>query len=90
MDRLFADVPLKLIEQYGKAPVKHADETSWRTIGENGYVWLFATEDLSIFQFGKNRSCQVPLAVFVKDPLEGTLVVDRNNGYNKVPCAIQY
>ena len=57
---------------------------------KNGYVWLFATSELSIFQFGKNRSAQVPLAVFGKAPLEGTLVVDRYNGYNKVPCAIQY
>ena len=87
---LFADAPQKLIEQYRQSPVKHADETTWRTNGKNGYVWLFATEDLSIFQFGKNRSAQVPLAVFGKEPLKGTLVVDRYNGYNKVPCSIQY
>ena len=87
---LFAGVPQKLVEQYRKAPVKHADETSWRTNGKNGYVWLFATNELSVFQFGKNRSAQVPLAVFGKDPLKGTLVVDRYNGYNKVPCSIQY
>ena len=87
---LFANVPQKLIEQYRDSPVKHADETTWRTNGKNGYVWLFATGDLSIFQFGKNRSAQVPLAVFGKEPLKGTLVVDRYNGYNKAPCAIQY
>ncbi len=45
---------------------------------------------MSIFQFGKNRSAQVPLSIFGKDPLPGTLIVDRYNGYNKVPCAIQY
>jgi hypothetical protein len=83
-------VPQKLIEEYRQAPVKHADETSWRTNGKNGYVWLFATGDLSIFQFGKNRSAQVPMAVFGKDPLPGKLVVDRYSGYNKAPCSIQY
>jgi transposase len=88
--RLLADVPQKLVEQYREAPVKHADETGWRTNGKNGYVWLFATSELSIFQFGKSRSAQVPLAVFGKEPLEGKLVVDRYNGYNKVPCSIQY
>lgn len=88
--RLFADVPDKLIDQYRQAPVKHADETGWRTNGKNGYVWLFATDKLSIFQFGKNRSAQTPLSIFGKDALPGTLVVDRYNGYNKVPCAIQY
>ena len=88
--KLFETIPDKLIQQYRKAPVKHADETGWRTDGENGYVWLFATKDLSIFQFGKNRSSEVPLAVFGKERLPGTLVVDRYAAYNKTPCHIQY
>jgi len=88
--RLFEDVPQKLIEEYRQAAVKHADETSWRTNGKNGYVWLFATGELSVFQFGKNRSAQVPMAIFGKDPLPGKLVVDRYSGYNKAPCSIQY
>ncbi len=88
--RLFEDVPRRLIEEYRQAAVRHADETGWRTNGRNGYVWLFATGNLSIFQFGKNRSAQVPLAVFGKGPLPGKLVVDRYSGYNKAPCSIQY
>ena len=68
---LFERLPDRLIEEYRKAPVKHADETGWRTDGKNGYVWLFATPDLSIFQFGKNRSSKVPQAVFGKDPSAG-------------------
>jgi transposase len=88
--RLFERVPQRLIEEYRQAPVKHADETGWRTDGKNGYVWLFATPSLSIFQFGKNRSSKVPQAVFGKDPLPGTLVADRYAAYNKVPCNIQY
>jgi len=87
---LFGAVPDRLIQEYRKALVKHADETSWRTDGKNGYVWLFATLDLSIFQFGKSLSSKVPQAVFGKDPLPGRLVVDRYAGYNKVPCQIQY
>jgi len=88
--RLFEGVVPRLIQEYRQAPVKHADETSWRTDGRNGYVWLFATPDLSIFQFGKNRSSKVPQAVFGKGPLPGALVVDRYAGYNKVSCEIQY
>jgi len=87
---LFEKAPDRLIEQYRQAPVKHADETGWRTDGKNGYAWLFATPDLSIFQFGKDRSSEVPQAVFGKDPLPGTLVVDRYAAYNKAPCRIQY
>ena len=90
ISRLFESVPPKLIEEYRQAPVKHADETSWRTDGQNGYVWLFATPKVSIFQFGKSRSSLVAHAVFGKDPLPGVLVVDRYGGYNKAPCEIQY
>jgi len=87
---LFGEVTNGLIREYRQAPVKHADETGWRTDGKNGYVWLFATPDLSIFQFGKNRSSKVPQAIFGKHSLPGTLVVDRYAGYNKAPCEIQY
>jgi transposase len=87
---LFAGIPDKLVQEYRQAPVKHADETGWRTDGKNGYVWLFATPNLSIFQFGKNRSSKVPQAVFGKNPLPGTLIVDRYAAYNKAPCQIQY
>jgi len=87
---LFEGIPDRLIDEYRASPVKHADETGWRTDGKNGYAWLFATERLSIFQFKKTRSGEVARAVFGKDPLPGTLVVDRYAGYNKVPCAIQY
>jgi len=90
LGRLFADVPEKLIEQYRDAAVKHADETGWRTNGKNGYVWLFATEKISLFQFRNTRSAKVPRAVFGHEPLPGVLVVDRYAAYNKSPCKIQY
>lgn len=90
LSELFATVPDKLIELYRQAPVKHADETGWRTNGKNGYAWLFATPTLSIFQFEKTRASRVPKAVFGDQPLPGVLVVDRYAGYNKAPCAIQY
>jgi hypothetical protein len=88
--KLLADVPKKLIERYRQAPVKHADETGWRTNGKNGYAWLFATRELDIFQFEKTRSSNVPKNVFGDKRLPGVLVVDRYAGYNKAPCDIQY
>ena len=90
MGRLFSGVVPRLTEQYRQAPVKHADETGWRTNGKNGYAWLFATLKISIFLFKKTRSSSVPRAVFGTEQLPGTLVVDRYNGYNKMPCHIQY
>jgi transposase len=90
MGRLFEGIVPRLIEEYRLAPVKHADETGWRTNGKNGYAWLFATLKISIFLFKKTRSSSVPRALFGDERLPGTLVVDRYNGYNKMPCDIQY
>jgi hypothetical protein len=38
---LFQGVLADLIQQYRLAPVRHADETGWRTDGKSGYAWLF-------------------------------------------------
>ena len=88
--RLFASIPERLIQEYRQAPVKHADETGWRTNGHNGYAWLFATPRLSLFLFRQTRAASVPQQVFGKPWLPGCLIVDRYGGYNKLPCAIQY
>lgn len=90
MARLFSGVIPKLIEEYRQAPVKHADETGWRTDGKNGYAWLFATPKISLFLFKKTRSSSVPRAIFGSERSPGVLVVDRYNGYNKMPCDLQY
>ena len=87
---LFKPVLPRLIELYRLASVRHADETSWRTDGRCGYAWLFCTPDLSIFMFRQTRSASVPREVFGNLPLPGVLVVDRYNGYNQVPCKLQY
>jgi transposase len=88
--KIFGTIPNRLMEQYRQSPVKHADETGWRNDGQSGYVWLFATDKISLFLFRKSRSSSVPREVFGDKPLPGTLVVDRYNAYSKVPCALQY
>ena len=88
--KLFDPIANRLIESYRPSPVKHADETGWRNDGQSGYVWLFATERISLFLFRKTRSSSVPREVFGDKRLPGTLVVDRYNAYNKAPCALQY
>jgi transposase len=79
-----------LIEQYRQAPVRHADETSWRTDGHSGYAWLFASASVSLFLFRSTRSASVAREILGDSPLQGVLVVDRYNGYNRAPCALQY
>ncbi len=90
MAHLFAPILPKLIELYRQSPVKHADETGWRTDGQNGYVWLFATDSISLFLFRQTRSGKVPQAILGNQPLPGVLVVDRYAGYNHAPCPLQY
>jgi len=90
LGRILKDVPKSLIEAYRSAAVKHADETGWRTDGQNGYSWLFCTNDLGIYRFRQSRSASVPKEVFGDKHLPGVLVVDRYGGYNKIPSKIQY
>jgi transposase len=80
----------KLIDAYRRAPVRHADETGWRTDGGNGYAWLFCTPGLSLYRFRSTRAASVVKDALGTRRLRGVLVVDRYAGYNQSPCAIQY
>ena len=88
--RRLEKVPERLLLDYRRTPVKHADETGWRNDGLNGYAWLFCTALTSVFRFRQSRSARVPQEVFGSKRLPGVLVVDRYKGYNQAPCAIQY
>jgi len=90
MAALFRGVIPKLIGEYRQAPVRHADETGWRTDGRSGYAWLFASTTVSLFLFRSTRSAQVPKEVLGEQALGGVLVVDRYNAYNRAPCALPY
>ena len=79
-----------LIEQYRKAPVKHADETGWRTDGKRGYAWVFCSPETTLLQFRETRAAHVAHQILGKEKLPGVLVVDRYGGYNQVNCEIQY
>jgi transposase len=87
---LFQGVVPKLLQEFRQAPVRHADETGWRNDGRSGYAWLFATPLLCVFLFRRSRSAQVAREALGEKPLAGVLVVDRYNGYNHAPCALQY
>lgn len=87
---LFAPACEPLVQHYRQAPVKHADETGWRTNGCNGYAWLFCSEKISLFRFRQTRSGQIARDLLGEEPLRGVLIVDRYGGYNGAPCALQY
>jgi transposase len=79
-----------LIQQYRQAPVKHADETSWRIDGEPGWSWLFCSPAVSIFECQNSRAARVAQRILGSEPLPGVLVVDRFSAYNRMPCQLQY
>jgi len=87
----FKSVDEALVLEYRAAPVKHADETGWRTDGANGYTWGFFTPTLSIFRCRNTRAARVAEEIF-GDPQEhtGTLIVDRYAAYNIFMGLIQY
>jgi transposase len=80
----------RLKTDYRSSFVRHADETSWRTDGGNGYSWYFGSENVSLHLFRETRSASVVREVLGMAELGGVLVVDRYGGYNRVPCEIQY
>lgn len=88
--KLFKEVPERLVAEYRRAPVKHADETTWPKDGKRGHAWLFATTTLSIFRLRHSRAARVAREVLGETKLPGVLVVDRYPAYNKAPCDLQY
>jgi len=87
---LFQAVLPRLMEEFRQAPVKHADETPWRTEGQSGYAWVFSCDTVSLFLFRHTRSGEVPKEVFGTKTVPGVLLVDRYSGYSRVPCKVQY
>jgi hypothetical protein len=87
---MFEPVMKELKQIYRESFVRHADETSWRTDGKNGYCWLFASDLVSLHLYRNTRSSKVVEEVFGKEELSGYLIVDRYAAYNRVGCKVQY
>ena len=51
---------------------------------------MFCAEDTSLYRFRGTRSGRIAREVFGNKPLPGVLVVDRYQGYNRMPCSLQY
>ena len=88
--KIFEPVMEQLKEDYQQAEVKHADETGWRTDGDNGYSWLNTCGHTSIFSFRGTRSGKIVTEILGEKKLPGVLVVDRYAAYNRAPCQLQY
>ncbi len=69
-----------LRDLFRQAAVKHADETPWRTDGDNGYAWVFLAGRVRLFVCAGTRAMSVPAAVLAGSG--GSLVTDRYAAYN--------
>ena len=74
----------EILQEIRKAKVKHADETSWRIAGQNGWCWLFATQKAAYYTIEETRGHGVPKKVLEGSPPDAVLVRDDYAGYNCV------
>jgi hypothetical protein len=60
--RQVAPVQAQIVAQTRASPVMHMDETGWRQAGQNGYLWVQATDGPTatrLYTFDRSRSGQV-------------------------------
>jgi hypothetical protein len=79
----------QLLQTIRKAKVKHADETGWRTAGQNGWCWLFATPKTAYYTIEETRGKGVPQRVLKGSAPQSVLVRDDYGGYTKLPVQHQ-
>lgn len=72
----------EILKEIKKAKVKHADETSWRIAGQNGWCWLFATSKAAYYTIEETRGHGVPEKILEGSPPDSVLVRDDYPGYN--------
>jgi transposase len=68
-------------------PAVHMDETGWREDGQNGYVWVVATDGpaaVRYFEFDRSRGHRVARRL-LQTGFAGVLVSDFYAAYNLVP-----
>lgn len=79
----------RILDDWRKAPVKAADETTWPCNGVPGYVYGFFSKDCALYRYRGTRSSSVAVEVFKGST--GTTTTDRFAGYdNTVPGKHQW
>jgi len=70
------------------AGVVHADETSWRTNGRNGYLWTLTDAEHTLYHIDRSRGGKV-IAELLGEAFGGTLVSDFYAVYDQFDCPQQ-
>lgn len=73
-----------LQEMLRSSYVVHADETTWRTDGKNGYAWLFKAGNIHLFKCEETRGSIIPKSVLCIEERsqDALLMTDRYGGYS--------
>lgn len=82
--------------QYGQiklavraSPVKHADETGWRVMGINAWVWGFMTKKEVYLSVEESRGKGIPEEILKNSHPDDVLIRDDYAGYAKLPLKHQ-
>ncbi len=74
----------RLLDIIRGSPVKHADETSWRIQGLNGWLWAFLTKDTCFLTIEHSRGKGVAEKVLSASSKDDVLVRDDYAGYKNL------
>ncbi len=66
------------------SPIKHADETSWRIKGLNGWLWAFLTKDTIYYTIEHSRGKGVAQKVLADSKTTDVLIRDDYSGYKNL------
>jgi transposase len=74
-----------LQEALQAAGIAHADETGWRVGRLSAWLWVFCTEEVTVYAIARSRGHEVPEAILGED-FDGVLVVDGWSAYDVLSC----
>ncbi|MCF6177606.1 MAG: transposase [Victivallaceae bacterium] len=80
----------KIEDDFLRALVKYADETTWSTDGVKSWAYGFFSDTSFLFKFRHTRAKTVPYMLFGNDHHTGVLVRDRYAAYNFINCRQQF
>jgi hypothetical protein len=79
----------KLLASVRSSPVKHADETSWRIKGINGWLWAFLTKHEVYYTIEETRGGGVAKAILEDCKDTDVLIRDDYAGYKNLKLSHQ-
>ena len=71
------------------SPIKHADETGWRVMGINSWIWGFMTKTQVYLSVEESRGKGIPEEILKGSHPDDVLIRDDYGGYTKLPLTHQ-